>query len=164
MYLKNEKPSTIPGIRIGETNIPLIIPLPAKSNRLNAYAAGTPSNNARIFPAIETMIDVLKVLKNISTLKIFSYHLNEYSSGGNFKMLPPSKEVIEIISNGPSKKTKTRNVNRANPLFFSCIHLYPFGLSFFAAPFIMEMIIKVTTIMIVATIEASFQSFNVIAF
>ena len=109
-------------------------------------------------------MDVLKVLKNISTLKIFSYHLKENSSGGNFRMLPLSKEVIDIITSGPSKKIKTRIVNRANPLCFSCIHVYPFGFSFFATPFMIAIMIKVQIIIIVATMEASFQSFRVIAF
>jgi hypothetical protein len=54
-------------------------------------------------PANDTRIDVLKVVKNISTSKIFSYHLKENSSGGNFNTLPASKEVKEMISNGPSK-------------------------------------------------------------
>lgn len=125
---------------------------------------GTPSKRAKRLPASETRMDVLNEIKNISTLKIFSYHLKENSSGGNFKILPPSNDVTDMISKGPSKKRNTRKVNRANPRFFSCIHLYPFGFNFLAKPFIIDMIRTVTAIIIVATIDATCHSFNVMAF
>ncbi|MNI89048.1 hypothetical protein D3C73_1464010 [compost metagenome] len=65
-------------------------------------------------PSSEITIEVLKVSINALTSKIFLYHRNEKPSGGNFRTVPGSKEVTEIITSGPSKKIKTSSVYKDN--------------------------------------------------
>jgi len=108
-------------------------------------------------------MDVLNVEMNICTSNIFRYHLKERCSGGNFRTLPPSKDVTDIISKGPNKNRNTRNVKNANPRFF-CIDLYPFGFNLRAKAFMQAITANVMTIMMVATMEATCQSLSVMAF
>ncbi|MNN66924.1 hypothetical protein D3C81_1825280 [compost metagenome] len=61
-------------------------------------------------PSSEITIEVLKVSINALTSKMFWYHFSEKPSGGNFRTVPGSKEVMEMMTSGPSKNIKTSSV------------------------------------------------------